>query len=386
MNTLGIIAEYDPFHTGHARHIALAKEKSGCRNVLCVMSGSFTQRGSPAIMTPYARAEAAVRCGADAVFLLPVHFALREAENFALGGVYLLKKLGATHIAFGCETDDTDLLYRAASLLEGPDENSRKTLKNALSQGLSYPAAVSEMLEAALPGNKEQLSLPNNILAISYLRADIRLRAGLIPVPVLRKSSHHDDMLTGYPSSSAVRKRFFETGVNELIPYLPAESLKILMREQTAGRICPPGSTDKLLLHTLRLMTKEQLAEIAGISEGLENRILSYVNKAAAAEELLQSVKTKRYPYTRLNRIAANILIGITKASIPTLPEYTRLLACNQNGLGLIPADLADTELIDKPVKASSPSFFWELRADTLWHTLAGIPAANIYQQHAIIL
>ena len=133
MAVCGVIAEYDPFHRGHARQLAVARRETGAEYVIVVMSGSFTQRGMPALLPAHERAEMALRCGADAVLQLPYAFSVREAEFFALGGVHILNALGCvTHLSFGCETDDLSLLQTAASVMESPDPLVQAEIKAGL--------------------------------------------------------------------------------------------------------------------------------------------------------------------------------------------------------------------------------------------------------------
>ncbi|MCE5344244.1 MAG: nucleotidyltransferase family protein, partial [Eubacteriales bacterium] len=220
--TVGIICEYDPFHRGHARQFSLVREQLPDARILCVMSGCFTQRGMPALFSPAFRAQAALRAGADTVLELPCAFAVRDAENFALGGVSLLHRLGTvTHLSFGAETDDLARLHSIAALLENPDDVFRQTLRSALGEGRPFVAAQARAAAASLtardgggPAATETLAAlltrPNNILGICYLRALLRLGSPIQPLPVKREGDYHaaDLSAAAYPSASAVRKAF----------------------------------------------------------------------------------------------------------------------------------------------------------------------------------
>lgn len=386
MDIVGIVAEYDPFHNGHLYHMNRAKQLSGCEKAMCVLSGSFTQRGAPALMEPFSRARAALECGMDAVLLLPVHFALREAEAFALGGVSVLERAGATHLAFGCENDDLPLLRDAAILLEHPDSRFTSVLRSGLDSGLPHPAALFSALTDRLGKQAECLEKPNNTLAVCYMRALIRLSSALIPVPVKRGGSHHDRQMSLFPSSSSVRTSFFENGLTGLENGLPSCSLQVLRKEAENGRIGRAESMDRVLLYRLRSMKAEELARIQGMSEGLENRILSKVNEASTREELLWLIKTRRYPYARLSRLLARALLNITEDETPSLPEYTRLLGFRGSMGEEIKNAASDIEFVENAAKARSPSWQAEVRADLTWNTLSGIPGKEIYSRHCICI
>ena len=166
MKILGIVAEYDPFHNGHLRHIAEAKRQVSPDLTFIALSPCLKQRGELSLLSPADRASCALEAGADAVFSLPVLWTVRDAEHYALGAVSLLSGLGVTHLAFGAETADAGLLRQAAALLESPDPVFQAALKEKLSSGAGYPAAVSAALSASLPAAKGLLDRPNNVLAV----------------------------------------------------------------------------------------------------------------------------------------------------------------------------------------------------------------------------
>ena len=177
MTILGIVAEYDPFHNGHLYHMAEAQKTVRPDLTYTVLSPCLKQRGDFALLPPTDRAGLALEAGADAVFALPVLWTVRDAEHYALGAVSLLSRLGVTHLAFGAETDDLPLLRRVAELLESPSTVFERILKDLLSRGVGYPAALSAAVGKALPRAADLLSHPNNVLAVCYLRAILRLQA-----------------------------------------------------------------------------------------------------------------------------------------------------------------------------------------------------------------
>ena len=185
MAILGIVAEYDPFHNGHLHHIINAKKQAGAELTYVVLSPCLKQRGTLSLLSPHDRARCALEAGADAVFALPVLWTVRDAENYALGAVSLLASLGATHIAFGAETDNLPLLRRAADILQSQAGTLEPVLRDMLASGCGYPAALSAALSAVLPEARGLLDHPNNTLAVCYLRALRRLS-----LPLTRSVRH----------------------------------------------------------------------------------------------------------------------------------------------------------------------------------------------------
>ena len=195
MKVCGVICEYNPFHNGHAHQLSRAKKLTNADFLVCAMSGAFVQRGEPACLDKWTRAEAALRGGADLVLELPALFAVRAAQDFAFGGVSLLDALGVvTHLSFGAENDDLALLTRL-SRPETAEESER--IRQGLAQGLSHPAARTAALGVPTP--------PNVILAAEYLRTLQKLDSRILPVPVKRDSEHRDETLHSMASATAIR-------------------------------------------------------------------------------------------------------------------------------------------------------------------------------------
>ena len=197
MKIAGIIAEYNPFHSGHAHHIRETRRLSGCDFVVVCMAGSYTQRGEAACMDKWSRARAALLCGADAVFELPALWAVRSADAFARGGVAILAGLGCDCLSFGSETAELPLLRALAGLRESEPESLATAVRDALAQGKSHARARGEALAAHLSLSPELLSAPNLILGAEYIRAADALGADMEFLPVPRAGSYHSDALDG---------------------------------------------------------------------------------------------------------------------------------------------------------------------------------------------
>ena len=385
MAVCGIIAEYDPFHRGHERHLLLAREMSGAEYVICVMSGSFTQRGLPALLPAHARAEMALRCGADIVLQLPYAFSVREAEYFALGGVSILHALGCvTHLSFGSETDDLALLQRAADALEQPDGAFAAALQKGLDRGLSFAAAQGAALARALGIDPALLNAPNAALALCYLRAVKRLNSPIQPVPVLRREAYRADELAVFPAASAVRGAILRGDWAGIERAVPAAALPVLRRALAEG-ICPPDGLDSLLRAVLLTVRPEDAARWPGADEGLEKRILRAAEHTVSRQALIAAVKTRRYTQGRISRLLCHGMMGVTKADLPALPGYARILGFRESARPLLRRmQESGFPLLTRP--AREPCAALDIRADEMWRVGAGLPRGETYRQKPVIL
>ncbi len=385
MKVCGIIAEYDPFHKGHERHLLQAREKSGADCVICVISGSFTQRGAPALLPAHDRAEMALRCGADAVLQLPYAFSVREAEYFALGGVYILNALNCvTHLSFGSETDDLDLLQTAADILEQPDDAFTAALQSALQRGLSFAAAQGQALKGALGPAAERLNAPNAALALSYLRAIRRLGSAMLPVPILRAQDYHAMEMEAYPSASAVRGAILRGDWASVERAIPPAALPVLKRAVREG-LCPPDGLDAILRHTLLTAQKENMSRWPGMAEGLEDRILAAAKTEVSREALIDAVKTRRYTQGRISRALCHGLLNVTKDSLPALPDHARILGFRESARPLLRVmQKSGFPLITRPARTDCAQL--DIRADELRAIAAGLPLGGTYRRPPVIV
>ena len=335
MPVIGIIAEYNPFHLGHAYQIQAARRAIGADSaVIAVMSGNFVQRGEAALLPKHARAEAAVRCGADLVLELPTAWAAATAEVFARGGVSLLAETGVvTHLCFGSECGDLERLERLAGCLEG--RAYQAGLRLFLDRGMTFAAARQAAVRALLGDAADSLSQPNDNLAVEYLRAIRTLGAGLTPLAVQRVGAAHDsdEAGEGFASASAIRRRILAGEPWERL--VPPESAAVLRREMDAGRApVSAAACERLILARLRAMGEEDFRPYDGGNEGLYHRFYAAVRRAAALEELLELAKTKRYTLARLRRLALAAWLGLEPPG--GTPPVLRVLSANSRGCGLL--------------------------------------------------
>lgn len=385
MRVCGIIAEYDPFHHGHARHLRLAREKTGADYIVCVMSGSFTQRGMPALLPPHARAEMALRCGADAVLQLPYAFSVREAEYFALGGVYILNALQcATHLSFGCETEDPALLRRAAALLEEPDGDLTNEMQKGIEKGLSFAEAQGKAAEKRLGTAPGALDAPNTALAVCYLRALRRLGSGIEPVPVLRPGAYRESELSEHPSASALRAAILRGDWPGIEGAVPEEALPVLKRAVRED-LCPPAGVDPLIRGALLLQPPEEIAKWPGVGEGMEMRMLKAAETAVTREELLRAVKTRRYTYGRISRALCHGVMGVTKSDLPELPACARILGFRESARPLMRMlRKSGFPLYTRPAREKNAVL--DLRADDMRRIMAGLPRGDGFRRAPVII
>lgn len=372
MKILGIIAEYDPFHNGHLRHIRLAREAVQPDFIYIALSGCLKQRGEAALLSPYERARCALLAGADAVFALPAAWTVRDAEHYAMGAVSLLSRLGVTHLAFGAETEDPALLREAAEKLEYPEEAFRDRLRQLLGSGMGYPQAMSRALAAEKAAYGEILEKPNNILAVCYLRALMRLKAEIAPVPVLRRGGYHATRIDREePSASALRgalgRGAYFFGVWEAMPACSREGLT---RALLAGSVPRRERIDAMALARLRSMSREELRQVPDVSEGLEDRIQKAAARADSLEELLEAVSGKRYPKARISRICAWALLGTEKNALEAmpLPEKAVLLGLRNR------PEMTALWREKQPLVTTDFTEETDLRAWKLWGLWAGFP------------
>jgi predicted nucleotidyltransferase len=340
MQTVGIIAEYNPFHKGHAYQAQQARQSAQADTVIAVMSGHFTQRGEIAIIDKWRRAEAAVKSGIDLVLELPSVFAVRSAQYFAFGGVRLLSSLGIVdYISFGAENSDLSCLSAAAAGLDDPQVGEK--LKLGLSRGKNYAAALADALVAGGYTARDFIISPNNILAVEYLRALARYAPTIRPLPVRRiGSGFHDKNLSDcFASATAIRHELLLSGsvtppLHAALPPATAAILESLL--DTGAAPAQISELENIILAKLRSLSDKELLATPEISEGLENRLKLAARNTGNLPELLELAKTKRYPYSRLQRLLVHLLLGTQREQIEAFdasgPLYARVLALNSQG------------------------------------------------------
>lgn len=343
---LGIVGEYNPFHNGHLYHLEESKKMTSSNYTVAVISGNFTQRGSTAIIDKWSRAEMAIKNGVDLVIELPVLYATSSAENFADGAIKILDSLKVVdYISFGAETSDIDILNNFADILYKEPLKYRSFLTHELKKGISFPKARENALLMYLNGNRKfinVLSSPNNILGIEYIKALKKHKSNIKPISIARFETGYNDVTYSgnIASATAIRNIVKNGGFDALRKLLPNSSYSVLIDNIKQGHIVPDLSVfEKQIIYNLRSMYPEEIAELAEVSEGLENSLKNAADSCNTLEELLNKIKSKRYTSTRLQRILLYSLLNITKKDIElskkTIP-YIRVLGLNKRGKFLI--------------------------------------------------
>lgn len=336
--TAAIIAEYNPFHNGHMLHIARTKERTGATCIVVIMSGQFVQRGDCAICDKFSRARMALEGGADLVLELPLPFACAGAERFALGGTGMADALGCVdYLSFGMECDSEEQLIRTACAVS--DEAIKPELDRLLAGGMTFAAARTEAVRSVYgDAAADVLCMPNNALAVEYIRALKRLDSRIEPVGIRREGAVHDSWeLSGdIASATAVRHMLVDGRLDEAGRYIPAFTRITLGEQMKEGKVpADLRRCERAILSRLRSMTREQLARLPDISEGLENRIFDCARSACSLEELYDAIKTKRYSHARIRRIVLSAFLGL-RAEHADRVRYLRLLGMNERGRRLL--------------------------------------------------
>lgn len=336
MAVAGIIAEYNPFHRGHAWQIRKVREILGEDTaVIVAMSGNFVQRGDFAAFSKHTRAEMALAGGADLILELPTPWASAGAERFAQGGTALLAATGVvTHLAFGCECGELSPLRD--TVLAQEQEEYPERLTHHLSAGMTFAAARQAAAEDLVGSAAKCLASPNNALAVEYLRALRVLDVPIEPLALPRIGSAHDSEELGiYSSASAIRAQLLSGG--DWHTLLSDESAAIAQREMDAGR-APVSAKhcERAILAALRSMKEEDFLPYDGGSEGLYRRFYSAVRSGRSIEEILTTAKTKRYPMARLRRMLLHSYLKLPPAAQGDTPLYIRVLGANARGRELL--------------------------------------------------
>ena len=339
MKTAIIIAEYNPFHNGHAYQIE-AVRSLGFESVAVIMSGNFVQRGEAAIADKSVRARAALECGADLVAELPLPYAMATAERFAFGAVTIANAFAgaAAALLFGSESGGIAELKRTAELLcsEAVDEKIRGFVAQGKSYALSRQLAVLEC-----GGNAELLTRPNDILALEYLRRIILSGRLISAAAIPRKGAEHDSAVTmdRFASASFLRGLCREQGVGAMERYVPKAAMELYLAEEEAGGMpCDTSKLETAVLARLRCMEAEDFARLPDMSEGLPCRLYNISRSASSLEGFVKSATTKRFPSARIRRAAMNAFLGVPAELCRSAPDYLRILGMNSAGEELVRA------------------------------------------------
>ncbi|PWW06354.1 putative nucleotidyltransferase [Paenibacillus cellulosilyticus] len=352
MRTVGIVVEYNPFHNGHYYHVQQSRKITGADAVVAVMSGHFLQRGEPALLDKWTRAEMALRGGCDLVLELPAAYSTQSAEWFARGAVATLDATGVVDaLCFGSESGDIRSFRAAAQLLREEPASFKQALNDRLAEGVPYPAAYEYALSAhAAEQGIPPLAVaqPNNSLGLHYTLAIERIGSAINPYTIRREKSGYNDQTPSdesIASATAIRKLLLEAGdLDAARPFVPQTTLTLMKRDRDMGRIAADWRLfEKQLLHSIMTRSIEELGEIHEMTEGLEHRLLHTVRQLSEVrfESLLEQLKTKRYTRTKLQRALLAVLLNHKKSDFASNklaegPGYIRVLGFTPTGQALL--------------------------------------------------
>lgn len=337
MKICGIVAEYNPFHTGHFYHIQQTRKKlkDECA-IVCVMSGNYVQRGSPAIFPKHVRTMAALQHGVDLVLELPLMWSLASADRFAKGAIEILHQTGVVQwISFGSECCDLSLLQKIAQKMNTMEVEQLQL--QWIASGMSTPAAKQKAAEYYLGEESTILKKPNGMLAIAYLRAMEQLNVDFQPVVILRQGVSHDANTPSktFASASYLRK-CWESGEEEKRkPFLPPNTWKLWDEAVQKGEgpvFLEHGAGERAILACLRSMDREAFQTLPETGGGLSDRIWKAVQYADSVSDVLQKCKTKRYTYAHLRRSILRAYLGITSQDQMEHVPYLRVLGFSERG------------------------------------------------------
>lgn len=340
MKACGLIVEYNPFHYGHLYHVNKAREISNADCVIAIMSGSFLQRGEPAIIDKFHRAKAALLNGVDIVIELPYPYAVQSSAYFAKGAVLSLDALGVSSICFGSESGEIEPFTNAVTTLHKNKTLFDRKIRAYLDKGYSFPEANNKAYDT-IQLNEINLSQPNNILGFSYVKTIIRNNLAIEPLTIKRiKNDYHEQIITNQiASATSIRNELMKNELSEKISAtLPENSLFQLKEYKKQATIWHHWEHYFPYLHYKVITLKpSELIEVHGVDEGLEHRIKQTAIHAHSFSDWINRLKTKRYTQARLQRTFIHILTNTTKKEVIHFTNnnevpYIRLLGMNQIG------------------------------------------------------
>ncbi len=351
MKVLGIVVEYNPFHNGHLYHLNSAREIVKPDYVVAVMSGSFCQRGEPAIIDKFSRAHIALLNGVDVVFELPFVYATQDAGGFAKGAVWLLERSNViTDIAFGSESANIDFLTKIATVMIDQPEPFPRFMKEELKKGHSFPNARKyallkyfELTKELSPKEVLRIEKSNDILGVEYIKSLKELKSK-IKVHVIKRvgAEDKDESFGGkFSSATSIRKLIIHGDWDKVTQAVPETSLKIIARELNEGRgPITLQQLEEIALAKLRLMGREELQRLYGFSEGIDLRFVECASKFGELDNFLSCVKAKRFTMSKIRRLLLYSLFNISQQFLSKCnelgPQYLRVLGFNTKGRQLL--------------------------------------------------
>lgn len=338
MKTIAIIAEFNPLHTGHLRLLQEAQAHNPDANIIIIMSGSFVQRGKPAIFSKFQRTAWALQCGAHAVFELPTIYSLGNAEIFASGAVRIALTLGADILCFGSESACLDDLTTCKQLMQ--QDKFKEELQDNLKKGLSYGSALRQTLSSICNHLSYIVNKPNDILGLEYMKAIDMYGPHIKVLPVLRTSQHHSQSKEDeFASGTAIRQAIYDKSWSSIKKFIPEPIQDSYLRNLQEGTYVDPNRYNDLILGIGRHTSLETIKNTAHCNEGLENKCLQAFQETNWLVGR-DTIKSKRYTYSRIDRLMACLILGISQRTMKEAhlngPSYCRLLGMQSQASTLL--------------------------------------------------
>lgn len=339
MQAVGLVVEYNPFHNGHFHHVQEAKRITNADITIAVMSGQFLQRGEPALVDKWTRTKMALASGVDLVIELPYVYSTAPANEFARGAITLLDAMKCSTFAFGSEQGNITPFLNTFSLIDSNRQQYNAAIQQAMLTGISYPKALHyayETLKSIYPNDYIDLAQPNNILGFHYIEAVKALNSTMQAVTIQRiEAGYYDDINheKHIASATGIRKALFNN--EDVCHFLPRSSCVALHEWQALhGKFMSWEALWPLLQYAILHHTPQQLTAFADVQEGLEHALIKHAKTSSSYAEFMANLKSKRYTWTRLQRMLTHIYTGITKDQLHAFnsPTYVRLLGMTENG------------------------------------------------------
>lgn len=358
MASIGIIAEYNPFHNGHLYHLKKIKEMFPNDTIILVLSGNFTQRGEPSIIDKWKKTEIAIKAGINLVVELPFIFATQSADIFAYGAITILENLKVDKLVFGSEIDDIDLLTTIAKAqVDNPLFD--QLVKTYMKMGENYPTAISKTVYDL---TEKKVDTPNDLLGVSYIKTIIKNNYKIKPIAIKRTTDYHKEELKEITSATTIRnylenKKEVAIAIPDFeMPYLKEENLHF--------------KKDYFSLLKYKIITSKDLSIYQTVNEGIDNLLKKEIITCKTYDELIEKVKSKRYTYNKLNRMLLHILVGLTKEEAKNLKEikYIRILGFNNLGQTYLNKIKKDIEIpVLSKFERENPMLNLELRSTIIY-------------------
>ncbi|EOH97254.1 hypothetical protein UAY_02528 [Enterococcus moraviensis ATCC BAA-383] len=369
MKSCGIIVEYNPFHNGHQYHAKMARELSEAQVVIAVMSGNFLQRGEPAIIDKWTRAKEALSHGVDLVIELPFAYAVQSADYFAAGGIKLLQALQCDALCFGTDNQVEMNYEQFGSFVNEHQTEINHAYQEIKNNGMSYPQQMTEVFRKLYPNGTLDFSSPNHILGLSYAKENATYEKPMLLYPLKREQAgYHDTKIyQQFASATAIRKAVFSGELSQIKQVLPMRVMKDLEESPTVSW----EAYWPLLKYKLLSSSLPELREIYQMKEGIEYRLQEAAKVSDSFQQFMEKAKTKRYTWTRLQRLATYILVNVKQYEIENVRQnsYIQVLGFTEQGQRFLKEKKKNLKLplITKISKNVSTQLALDIRSNQLY-------------------